>query len=190
MKKVVTFIVAVLSVLFMSVPFTGTAEAAWVAVVPIQIDDEQVERAGDFNSYYWDMMIDRFKYPEYELLEEEKVEAAVPEEGLNNYDQATLVKIADQTDADIVVAMRLDKVDEKGLNGRREATLECTMKGQFISYNRMTGKFYNKKINYKEEIEEVLTVRNDWQQEAFADFVRRGINRTLEDKKRKSGKNF
>jgi hypothetical protein len=34
-------------------------------------------------------------------------------------------------------------------------------------------------------MEEVLTVRTDWQQNAFADFLRRGINRTLEVKNKK-----
>lgn len=182
MKRLFAFIFAVLTVFFMNMPFSGKAEAAWVAVVPVEVD-ESVERAGDLNSYYWDIMIERFAYPEYELLDDDVVAAAVPEDGLKTYDQATLEGIASKTDADIVVAMRIDKVNERALNARREPALECFMKGQFISYNRITGKFYNKKINHKDEIEEVLTYRNDWLQEAFADYVRRGINRTVEDKK-------
>ena len=40
MKKILSFIFAVLSVLFMQATFTGTAEAARVAVVPIQTNDK------------------------------------------------------------------------------------------------------------------------------------------------------
>ena len=82
MKKIFTFIFAVLAVMFMNVPFAGTAEAARVAVVPIQVNDKLIERAADFNGYYWDIMIDKFKYPDYELMDDEKVAAVIPDDGL------------------------------------------------------------------------------------------------------------
>ena len=69
MKKLFAVIFAVLAALFINFPFMGTAEAARVAVVPIQINDELVERAADFNGYYWDIMIEKFRYPEYERLQ-------------------------------------------------------------------------------------------------------------------------
>ena len=68
MKKLMAFLCSVLAVLFMNMALQGTVEAARVAVIPIDVD-VKVERAGDFNSYYWDMLIDRFRYPDYELLE-------------------------------------------------------------------------------------------------------------------------
>ena len=185
MKRIMFFIFSVLAVLFMNMPFSGRAEAAYVAVIPIDINVDQVERATDFNGYYWDMMVERFKYPEYELLDDEKVAAAIPEEGLKSYDKATLAKVADQVGAQIVVAMSLEKVSETPKTFMREPTVDCFMKGQLASLNTLTGKYYYKKINYNERIEEVLTVRNDWQQNAFADFLRRGLNRTLEYDKKK-----
>ena len=63
--------------------------------------------------------------------------------------------------------------------------VECIMSGEFASFNRLTGNYYYKKINYSKDIHEIWTVRNDWQQDVFADFLRRGINRTLEDKGKK-----
>ena len=185
MKKLFTFIFAVLAVLFVNVPFAGSAEAARVAVVPIQTNDKLVERAADFNGYYWDIMIDKFKYPEYELMDDEKVAAVVPDEGLTSFDQATLTTICEKVDAEIVVAMRLDEIKETPLNFRREPTLETFMKGEFASYNRLTGKYYHKKMYIKGEIEEVLTLRTDWQQQTFASELKRYINRTIEDKKKK-----
>ena len=185
MKKLFTFIFAMMAVLFMNVPFTGTVEAARVAVVPIQVNDKLIERAADFNGYYWDIMIEKFKYPEYELMDDEKVAAVVPDEGLATFDQATLTSICEKVDAEIVVAMRLDEITETPLNFRREPTLETFMKGEFASYNRLTGKYYHKKMYYKDEIEAVLTLRNDWQQQTFASELRRYINRTIEDKAKK-----
>ena len=182
MKKLFAFMFAVLAVVLMNVPFVGTAEAAKVAVLPLRVNEAQVERAGDFNSYYWDIMIDKFVYPDFDLIDDDAVAQVVPEEGLKDYDQATLTDIAGQIGADIVVAMRLDKVADKAQNFRREPTLLCTMQGEFASYNRVTGKYFHKKINYREEIEEVLTYRTDWQQRAFATNLRRYLNRTVEVK--------
>ena len=93
MKKIVTFICSVLAVLFMHMPFIGTAEAAYVAVIPIDVDVDKVERAADLTNYYWDLIIDKFQYPDYELVDDEKVAAVLPEEGLKTYDQSPIPKI-------------------------------------------------------------------------------------------------
>ncbi|SDC10150.1 hypothetical protein SAMN04487864_102231 [Succiniclasticum ruminis] len=185
MKKFFSFIFMLLAVLFINTPFAGMAEAARVAVVPIQTNDKLVERAADFNGYYWDIMIEKFKYPDYELMDDEKVAAVIPDEGLISFDQATLTTICEKVDAEIVVAMRLDEIKETPLNFRREPTLETFMKGEFASYNRLTGKYYHKKMYIKGEIEEVLTLRTDWQQQTFASELKRYINRTIEDKEKK-----
>ena len=60
------------------------------------------------------------------------------------------------------------------------------MKGEFAGYNRLNDKFFHNKLYHKGEIEEVLTVRTDWQQRVFASELKRYINRTLEDKKAKA----
>ena len=185
MKKLFVFIFFVLSVTFMNVSFVGTAEAAKVAVVPIQTNDELVERAADFNGYYWDIMIDKFRYPEYELLDDEKVAAVIPEEGLKSFDQATLKDLCEKCDAEIAVAMRLDEVEERPLHFRREEYLEIFMKGEFASYNRLTDKYYHNKLYFKDEIEEVLTLRTDWQQQTFARELKRCLYRALKDKSKK-----
>ena len=132
MKKIFAFIFASLAVIFMSVPFGGTAEAARVAVLPIQIDEAQVERASDFYSYYWDVMIEKFKYPDYELMDEEDIDKFVPEDGLKNFDQATLTDICEKINAEIVVAMRLEKIDEHSsrisITARSKEELEQKLK--------------------------------------------------------------
>jgi hypothetical protein len=182
MKKLFAFIFVTFAVLFLQVPVMGTVEAARVAVVPLQTNDQLVERAADFNGYYWDIMIEKFKYPEYELMDDEKVAAVVPDEGLTSYDQATMMSLCDKVDAEIVVAMRLDEVKETPLTFRREPYLEVFMKGEFASYNRLTGKYYHHKMYYKDEIEEILTLKNDWQQQVFGSEVGRYVYRALQDK--------
>ncbi len=184
MKKYFLFMASVLTVILFNGLLFGTAEAARVAVVPIQVDEAVVERASDFQSYYWDVMIEKFRYPDYELMDDDKVAAVVPEGGLNSYDEAMLKDLSIKTDAEIVVAMRLDEIKESPLKSRREPTLKCFMKGEFASYNRLTGKYYNKKIHYSGMIEEVLTLRTDWQQQIFASELKRSINRTLDTKKK------
>ena len=182
MRKLFTLICAALAVFIMNVPFTGTAEAARVAVVPIQINEELVERAADFNGYYWDIMIDKFRYPEYDLIDEAKMDAVIPYDGMKEFDQKTLAAICDKTDAEIVVAMRLDDVHGKVDRSNREPRTKCYMKGLFAGYNRLTGKYYLKKINYNNEMETVLTLKNDWQQQAFASTLKRCLNQMLEAK--------
>lgn len=185
MKKIFAFMVALVTVILVNMPYSGTAEAAYVAVVPIDINADKVERAADFNGYYWDMIIDRFQYPDYELLDDEKVSAVLPEEGLKSFDKASLMSVADKVSAEIVIAMRITEVKELPKSFMREPAVVCIMKGELATFNRLTGKYYYKKINYNEQMEEVLTVHTDWQQNAFADFLRRGINRTLEVKNKK-----
>ncbi len=185
MRKIIALLSTVIAVMLMSIPLSGTAEAANVAVIPIDINVEKVERAGDFNSYYWDMIIERFKYPEYELIDDEKISAAVPEGSLRSFDEASLAAVADKVSAEIVIAMRISEVKEIPKSALREPAVECCMEGELAILNKITGKYYNKKINYDEQIEAVWTLRNDWQQKAFADHLRRGINRALEFKGKK-----
>ena len=184
MKRIFAFVFAVLAVLFLQVPFSGTAEAARVAIAPIEINDEKVSRASDFNNYYWDIMIDVFRYPEFDLVDEAKTEAVIPLDGLKNFDRETLETICDKSDAEIVVAMRLEDVHGKVDRSRREPRTRCYMKGLFAGYNRLTGKYYVKKINYYHEIETVLTLKNDWQQSAFTGVLKRCLNQMLETKEK------
>ncbi len=189
MKKLMALLVALFTLVLMNGPLSGTAEAAYVAVVPIDIDVDKVERAADLNGYYWDIIIDKFQYPDYELLDDEKVAAVLPDEGLKTFDKVSLANVAEKTGAQVVVAMRISDVHEEPRSFLREPAVICHMKGELATYNLLTEKYYYKKINYNEQIEEVLTVRNDWLQNAFADYLRRGLNRTMEDKNKKKVKN-
>ena len=185
MKKYVVFAVSVLTVLLFNGLLSGKVEAARVAVVPILVNEAEVERVSDFNSFYWDIMVERFKYPEYELMDDEVLAKVLPDSELKAFNKATLKDLAEKADAEIIIAMKLDKVSEKPVPFGNEESLLCRMEGEFVSYNKITGKYYNKKLNYEEEIEEVLTVKSDWQRYVFVGEMDRYINRTVEDNKTK-----
>ncbi|XOQ53396.1 MAG: Lipoprotein [Succiniclasticum sp.] len=182
MKKILMLMMAVLSVFCLTTGFTGKAEAAKVAVLPIQLNEEKVERASDWNSWYWDIIVDRFHYPDFELIDDTSISQVVPESGLTSYDKETLMSVASQLGADVVVAMRIDNVHEKFYNFRTESMIGMTVEGQFASYNGVTGKYYDKKINSYDETEDVYLTKTDWQARWMQSNLNRYINRTIETK--------
>ena len=182
MKKILTLVFALLTVLFVNLSFLGTAEAARVAVLPLQLGDAVLERASDFTSYYWDIMVDKFKYPEYELMDDDKIAEALHDEELKSFDKASLMSVADRTNSEIVVVMRLDKLDEESDYFRTEPVKIFRMNGEYAGYNRLTGKYYNKKFHEKYEMPDELTLKNDWQQMTFAQLTKSYVYRTMKGK--------
>ncbi len=182
MKKIFGLVFALLA--FMVTAGMGTApraEAARVAVLPLQQDnlvrDEEDNR--DYSSLYWDVATDLFKFPAFDLLGDDEVAKALPAAGLKDYSEATLKAIADKTESDIVIAMTLSKITSQGLMGRHEATDELVVKGDFASYNRISGKYLHKPINEQNDVEEVLLVRGDWRAELFTKLTKRYMQRSL-----------
>ena len=186
MKKLMHFVFALLLALTVNLSLSVTTEAARVAVLPLQFSDDTMERASDFTSYYWDIMVENLKYPDYELMDDEKVAAKLPEGGLKSFDKATLMDVANKTDADIVIVMRLDKLDEKSdFFTAAEPMRRFTLTGEYGGYNRLTGVYYHKNIFEKYSEEEPLTLKNDFQQMTFADITKRYVYRTLKENKKK-----
>lgn len=182
MKKLIASLFAVLTVFFVNTTFLGIAEAARVAVLPLQFSDDSMERASDFTSYYWDIMVAKFQYPDYELMDDDKITAALHDEELKSFDKASLMKAADQTDAEIVIVMRLDRLEQESDYFRTDAMATFRMNGEYAAYNRLTGKYYNKKFHEKYEVDDALTLKNDWQQMTFAEITNRFVYRTLKMK--------
>ena len=182
MRKAFLLLCMSLMMIFAHFPFTGVAEASRVAVVPIQFNEKEVERTSDFTSYYWDIMIEMFKYPEYDLLDEEAVSNVLPEQGLSSFDQATLKDIINKTDSEIVVAMRLDSITIDDDSFAYEPITKVYVKGVYASYNRLTGKYFLKKFNLREEVEPELAFKIDYPQRMFASNLRRYIRRTADIK--------
>ncbi len=182
MKKLLGLVFAVLAfVLTTGITTVPTAEAARVAVLPLQQDNlvKDEEDTHDYNTLYWDVATDLYKFPSFDLLGDDEIQKALPAEGLKDFSEATLKTFADKTEADLVVAMRLDELTSKGLMARREQTDAINMKGDFASYNRISGKYMHKKIYEQDEVEEVLLVRGDWRGEYFTKLAKRYMERAL-----------
>ena len=182
MKKIIALLFAILSAFFVNTSFLETAEAARVAVLPLQFSNDNMERASDFTSYYWDIMVEKFQYPEYELMDDDKVAAALHDEELKAFDKASLMKVADQTNAEIVVVMRLDRLDAESNYFSSDPYVTFRMNGEYAGYNRLTGKYYNKKFHEKYDVDDELTLKNDWQQMRFAEITKSYIYRTMKEK--------
>jgi hypothetical protein len=183
MKKILGLILTVFAfVLLTAGPGSNKAEAARVAVLPLQTDNlvvDENEDTNDYSSLYWDEATDLFKFPAFELLGDDEVQKALPKEGLKDYSEATLKTMADKTESDIVIAMRLDNITSKNVFSRLERTEKTIMKGEFASYNRISGKYQHKLIDDENEVEEVLLVRGNWRAELFSKMARRYMSRAM-----------
>jgi hypothetical protein len=182
MKKLLGIIFALLAFIATSgITTTPAAEAARVAVLPLQQDNliKDEEDTHDYSTYYWDEATDIFKFPAFDLMGDDEVAKALPAEGLKDYSETTLKTIADKLEADIVIAMSLDKLTSSHVFSRREETVREDMRGTFASYNRISGKYLNRKVYVSDEVEEVLLVRGDWRGELFSKIAKRYMQQAI-----------
>lgn len=186
MKKFTSLFLLLVAVFCLSVPWTQKAEAARIAVLPLQIDPVvEAEKAKDadtpdYGALYWELAAMLYKYPSFDMVGDDDLAKAVPAEGLKKFDRTALEDVANKTGADIVVVMRLDKLREKAINYRYEPMLDMFMQGEFASLNRVTGKYYHTDIYEKDSIEEQLTVRRNARQDYFVKNAKRYMKRAVE----------
>ena len=179
MKKIMNFVLmAGLAGCFL-LPAAGKAEAAKLAVVPLA---NHVEDNTTASMIYMEEIMDTFKFPEFDMIAEDVVDKAVGSRNISDFSKANLERIARESGADIVIAMSLDKLDDKALFPRREPTLKLDMSGEFAFLNKVTGRYYVKKYSDDMEIEEILTVRSDWKSEEFAKTVRSYLKKVTQFK--------
>lgn len=177
MKKFLNYLFLALVTICFALPLGGKAEAAKVAVVPLANNVAGDDMAG---TIYMQEALALFRYPEFDLLGDDVVIAAVGENGLADYSKASLQKVAQTTGADIVVAMQLDKLDAKRMPQRKEATLKMDLRGKFASLNTITGAYYYKDLRDSRTIEEAVTVRGDWKHEVLQNVVRNAFKKVTD----------
>ena len=177
MKKFLNYLLLALVTICFALPLGGKAEAAKVAVVPLANNVVGDDMAG---TIYMQEALAMFRYPEFDLLGDDVVIAAVGENGLADYSKAALQKVAQATGADIVVAMQLDKLDAKRMPQRKEATLKMDLRGKFASLDTLTGAYYYKDLRDSRTIEEAVTVRGDWKHEVLQNVVRNAFKKVAD----------
>lgn len=115
------------------------------------------------------------------VVENDKLTAVIDAAKIGNKvpSAATLEKIAKDGDVDIVIAVQLDKLDDKAIDSSEERRLQIDLQGYAVAYNKLTGKAYEHRIYSDKTIPEALTSRWDWTHEEFGRAVRIEVDRAL-----------
>lgn len=183
MKKILRYLLMAVMAVCFSVPCFGAAEAASVALLPlinnVQGGDELANQV-----FYKNAMSVLNSKKGFVMVENDKLTAAIEAAKVGNKvpDTAALAKIAKDGDVDIVIAIQLDKLDDKVIDSSEERKLQLDLQGYAVAYNKLTGKTYAHRIYSDKTIPEALTSRWDWTHEEFGRVVRLEIDRALRDK--------
>ena len=174
MKKIFKYLaVAVLGMAF-ALPAAATVEAAKLAVVPMIISSSVKDDQGLLPMCLSDSVAKLFKYPEYDMVDTDivKKEALTLQDKV--FTKAGLKQIATASGADIVIAMSVDKFDwvERGQTTNNPTTV-CDFRGQFATYNSITGKYDDENWHDDEDFDSgTLSTRYDWAHNEFSRYCR------------------
>jgi len=183
MKKILSVFFALCAFVLLTGQSAREVEAARVVVLPLvtdtlQLDEEDRHPKADYGSFYWKNVADIVKFPAYDLLSDDETNKALPAEGVKTFDEATFRDIAAKTNADVVIGMRLDRLNSKMKVGY-ELVQRIFMRGNFAYYNKLTGIYKNDKIYNTDDVEYALIVRSDWRADMFGKEVRNDLRRAL-----------
>lgn len=182
MHKIYRYLLLTVLAVCLSIPALG-AEAANIALIPLinNIEGDQVA-----NQIFYKAAINAINAQTgFMIVENDKLTAAIEAANINGAvpSKDVLAKIAKEGEADIVIAMQLDKLSDRTLYASEENKVQLTLEGRAVSYNKLTGEFYQHRIYDDKTIPEALTTRWDWTHEEWGRNVRAEINRILKVKK-------
>jgi autonomous glycyl radical cofactor GrcA len=183
MKKILRYLLMTVMAICFSIPCFGAAEAASVALLPlinnVQGGDELANQV-----FYKNAMAVLNSKKGFVMVENDKLTAAIDaaKVGAKVPSEAAMAKIAKDGDVDIVIAIELDKLDDKVIDSSEERKLQLDLQGYAVAYNRLTGKAYQHRIYSDKTIPEALSSRWDWTHEEFGRTVRVEIDRALRAK--------
>ena len=183
MKKMLRYLMMTVMAICFSIPCFGAAEAASVALLPLI---NNVEGGDELASqvFYKNALAVLNSKKGFVVVENDKLTAVIDAAKIGNKipDAATMAKIAKDGDVDIVIAIQLDKLDDKVIDSSEERKLQLDMQGYAAAYNKITGQAYTHRIYGDKTIPEALTSRWDWTHEEFGRSVRVEIDRALRAK--------
>lgn len=182
MKKLYRYLLMTVLALCLSVPAL-CAEAASIALLPL-INNVQGDEVA--NQVYFKSAINAINAQKgFMLVENDQLTAAIEAAKIagNVPSKDTLATIAKDGNVDIVIAMQLDKLEDTTIYASEENKLKLALDGKAVSYNKITGEFYQHRIYDDKTVPEALTTRWDWTHEEWGRNVRAEINRILKVKK-------
>ena len=168
MKKVLRYLLMTVMAICFSIPCFGAAEAASVALLPLI---NNVEGGDELASqvFYKNALSVLNSKKGFVVVENDKLTAVIDAAKIGNKDG----------DVDIVIAVQLDKLDDKAIDSSEERRLQIDLQGYAVAYNKLTGKAYEHRIYSDKTIPEALTSRWDWTHEEFGRAVRIEVDRAL-----------
>lgn len=164
---------------------TGKADAANALLLPVvnNVGREEIE------SIYYNKVVEALKsHSEIELMDDNITEKIVKKYELGSKipDKALLEKISEETDADYIISMQIDVMDERFKTTFEDELIELKMTGAISGYNRFEpGKkrFINSKIFVNETKDIAQIVRSDFSLQEWGHTVTAATNRIIHNKK-------
>lgn len=164
---------------------TGKADAANALLLPVvnNVGREEIE------SIYYNKVVEALKnHPEIELMDDNITEKIVKKYDLGSKipDKALLEKISGETDADYIISMQIDEMDERFKSTYEDELIELKMTGMISGYNRFEpGKkrFISSKIFVNETKDIAQIVRGDFSLQAWGHSVTAATNKIIHNKK-------
>lgn len=182
--KVINYLVMGLTTLSLSCSFFNFAEATNVVLLPLINRTTEYE---DFGQIYYNRAINVMKLnDEYTLVDDTKTEEIVAKYTAEAIlpDENACHNIAKATDADIVIAMEMNKLDVIELpSTKMNDDILLQIKGTAVSYNRLTGKFLKHSISDENKMRGAFFNRYDLPASLFGDNVTREIKKALNIRK-------
>ena len=176
MKKFFSYVIMSLMALCFAMPTMGAteAEAAKVAVVPLQMNVKSDYDAGQCAMLYSDACVKYFQYPAFDLVDSELVRQAVANQ-TDLFSEAGMRAVADATGADIVLAMSVTRFDVEEKRQQREETMYVDQYGRIAVFNKITNKYKNDSWRNDNEMEIGFITRSDFPHDEFGRAVKRVI---------------
>ena len=182
MRKIYRYLLMIVLVLCLSIPVIA-AEAATIALLPL-INNVQGDELA--NQVFYKSAIGAINAQQgFTITDNDKLTIAIDAANIGKQvpNRATLAKIAKDGNADIVIAMQLDKLSDTTFLLSEENKNLLSLEGLAVAYNKATGEFYKHRIYNDKTVPEALTTRWDWTHEEWGRTVRAEINRILKVKK-------
>lgn len=173
-----------------SLSMIGSAEAAKVLVLPAIINVNEAEcnaTLEDINQTYYNQVVDSLKNaPDMEMIDGDEIEKKV-----NQYTNAKvlpnekqLAELANEVDADIILQMELNKLEENRIVFVGNEYISMNMQGFAVSYDRNNKKAYQKHRIYDDSrVDSSLMARSNFSLEQWRNAVTQEANRIIGVKK-------
>ena len=129
MKKVLRYLLMTVMAICFSIPCFGAAEAASVALLPLINNVEGGDELAN-QVFYKNALAVLNSKKGFVVVENDKLTAVIDAAKVGNKvpSAATLEKIAKDGDVDIVIAVQLDKLDDKAIDPAKSANCKSTCK--------------------------------------------------------------